>query len=649
MKFRFTALLLAVPAVLAGLLVSVPADAATYNAKVTTRTVAMYKSGSAVYGKVYVKCSSSKACKGTLRFDEGLTKSYAVRARSGAYVTLHMYSTSQDNPFEYGTTSGDYKYIDGVNLTINESSPTNSSPRTYTTMRTETRVLSQEITGDLVPLGGAQGMSDLTVELIRVVRGGNTERVAFREVSETGTTHYSFTVALGVNNAPSTAYRLKIRGIDSSGKGRSWYYRGGDNEPTGGGRYLIDASPIQAKKDSNFDADFRYTSISGTAGSGAGSEVTVVAPPPSYSSNVFANREIDYPRCGNVFGAAKAGVGGSYEVGFLPATTSLNTRYALSFRSPGGSVEVWYGAGANGPYGSCYDATDYNYSKANLITLTSPLNRGTDAVSTSLYNNVTVQTAYAGSFSSKATSADKWISIREYVPGLTVLESPVVRELQTSTGYDNKRLFDNLRPGKFWIEVGRHNGCNSWQPSRYSNNNLYFKGADRGAEAWKAFSTLGSLSSAMRTRALGADPGATNAQNSRPSGYAGWSFRNYCKTYGAGFYDTRELRGSGQNYDVNLGTNPRGAVVSGRVTRAGGKTNKEILVRLSSTDGKRVTRTDVTDGSGRFYIAGLASGKWTISVNSDSWRGIGRGFTGKRSITVHAGGSYGAGTLRFTG
>jgi hypothetical protein len=48
-------------------------------------------------------------------------------------------------------------------------------------------------------------------------------------------------------------------------------------------------------------------------------------------------------------------------------------------------------------------------------------------------------------------------------------------------------------------------------------------------------------------------------------------------------------------------------------------------------------------------VAGLASGTYTISVNSDSWRGIGRTFTGKHTITVKAGHTYSAGTLTFHG
>ena len=91
------------------------------------------------------------------------------------------------------------------------------------------------------------------------------------------------------------------------------------------------------------------------------------------------------------------------------------------------------------------------------------------------------------------------------------------------------------------------------------------------------------------------------------------------------------------------------AVVKGRVTRSKGRTNKEMLVRLSSAAGTRVLRTDFTDSKGYFYVAGLDDGNYTISVNSDSWRGISRRFTGKHSITVKAGRVYSVGTLKFYG
>jgi len=640
MKLRLFAMLLALPALVAGLLVMSPAEAATYHASVRTKNIAIYPSGTAGAGKVLVACYSSKTCKGTLSFpdDSGTPykKSYAVRGRSSAYVTVLMHKSAPMYPWSVANSvdRGDYRDVRNVRLRIDESSPSNLKSRTYTDIITETKLTKQQISGNINAIGASGNMSDLRVELIRVLKGGNTQLVDSDDVTEGGS--YSFDVALGTNNAPSSTYRVKIRGVDKDDEARSWYYRGADGTAAGGGRYLRDATPVQARKSHDYRADFNYTSIIGDAIANA--QVTIAAPPPSYSSNSTSLRELDYPRCGDVFGHTTANGLGNYRVDFLPATSSTNNRYMVGLKSPGGSVEVWYGKDST-PYGSCYDATNYTYSKSNLITLASVKNLGSQPVSSTLSNNVTVNAKFSSSFKSKATAADKWIRIREYVPGVQILDAPVVAELQA--GSSNSRLFADLRPGKFWIEVGRRTGCSAWYASRYPDNRAYFNGPDRGAERWKTVS--GKYAEYQKSYDMGFKP------KTPPRGYKGWMYRGYCKAYGTGVYETRDLSGTGKNLEVNVGTNPLGAVVKGHVSRSGGRTNKEMMVRLSSSDGKRVIRTDYTDSSGNFYIAGLPSGKWTISVNSDSWRGIGRTFTGKHSITVTRGHGYNAGTLRFKG
>jgi hypothetical protein len=635
MKLRLTAMLFAIPALVAGLLVISPAEAATNNASVRTKTIAMYSSGTVGAGKVLVKCSSRSTCRGTLQFadDTGTPykRSYAVKGRSQAYVTVLMHKSAPMYPYTTAnsTDRGDYRDVRNVRLTINESAPYNSKARTYTDIITETKLTKQQISGNIVPVGGSGNMSDLRVELVRVVRGGNTQLVASRDVTEGG--NYSFDVALGTNNAPSSVYRVKIRGIDKDDEARSWYYRGADGTSSGGGRYLRDATPVQARKAGNYDADFRYASIRGTAIANA--QVTVAAPPPSYSGNSTSLRELDYPRCGDVFGHTSANGAGTYQVDFLPATTSTNNRYMVGLKSPGGSVKVWYGDGST-PYGSCYHATAYKYSKANLITLNGFRDLGLQAVKSSNLN-VTVKAKYSSSY--KPTASDRWIRIREKVPGVQILDSPVVAELQA--GSSNSRLFTDLPQGTFWVEVGRQTGCSDWYASRYPDNRAYFNGPDRGAERWKTVS--GKYAEYQKSKDMG------YVSKTPPRGYKGWMYRGYCKAYGTGTYTSRTISGFDNNYEINTATNPKGAVVKGRVSRSGGRTNKEMMVRLSSSDGKRVIRTDYTDSSGNFYIAGLPSGKWTISVNSDSWRGIGRTFTGKHSITVTRGRGYNAGTLRF--
>ncbi|RYY40983.1 MAG: carboxypeptidase regulatory-like domain-containing protein [Actinomycetales bacterium] len=131
-----------------------------------------------------------------------------------------------------------------------------------------------------------------------------------------------------------------------------------------------------------------------------------------------------------------------------------------------------------------------------------------------------------------------------------------------------------------------------------------------------------------------------------PKGYKGWMYRDVCKAVGAGKYVLITVGAGDRTVDV---TNPRGGTISGRVTRVGGKSNKEMLVTAYSTDGKKVLRSAYSSRSGGFVIRGLASGSYKIVVNADSWRGISRSFSGKKSVKAKAGKNVSAGTLRFKG
>ena len=185
-----------------------------------------------------------------------------------------------------------------------------------------------------------------------------------------------------------------------------------------------------------------------------------------------------------------------------------------------------------------------------------------------------------------------------------------------------------------------------WFKSRYANNSNYLEGEDRGNEKWKSFTRLHQLNSYYErlARAHGAD----GSQNASPgSGYKGWMYRDHCAQIHAEHTSSpREVRGpaASQGATINYTLN-KGAWVSGRVSREDGKSNKEMLVIAYRKDNKFVTRTAITDGSGRFKMTGLASGSWSIMVNSDSWRGIGRSFSGIHTKTVTAGHGYSIGSL----
>ncbi|NRQ50372.1 carboxypeptidase-like regulatory domain-containing protein [Aeromicrobium stalagmiti] len=645
MRLRTPIVLTALFAVVAALLAALPAEAASYKLYVKSSRIAISSSGT---GKVAVKCSGSKTCKGKISFadDTGTprTRSYSVKGGKSVYVAIALHTNAPDNPHNAPAVPGrDYKSVSNVSVKVDEDSPRNIT-HFYNKISTETLVSRQEITGQVTGVGSVLA-KNIRVDLIKTLRGGNVQIVKGQDVTSNGGS-YSLAVNLGANNSPSSSYRLRISGSDQDGIRRSWYWRGADDKPTGGGAHLRDAVVVQATKSSNFDADFVYGSISGTTAEGA--DITVASLPPSYSGGSSVLRELDIPYCANVFGRTEASGTGSYAVTFLPMTSSLNNRYMVGARN--GKTQAWYGEG-NERYGSCYDATDYKPTRANLITLTAPVT-GKSISAFQSDNNIKINGVFSPSY--KPTSqGDRWIRLREKIPNLPILDSPVVAEGQGDSS--GNRTFSNLAPGKYWVEVGRRTGCSDWYPSRFPDNSAYFKGLDRSSEKWKAFKRLRDLSGNADggfeyiARTVQPNPARGSEQNRIVSGYKGWMYRGYCKAYGAGTINTMDVNGTGQSFTKTTSRNGKGAVVKGRVTRTGGRTPKEMMVRLSSSAGTRVIRTDITDGSGVFYIAGLPSGRWTISVNSDSWRGISRSFSGRHSVTVRAGKGYNVGTLRFKG
>ncbi|WP_456697397.1 carboxypeptidase-like regulatory domain-containing protein [Aeromicrobium sp. P5_D10] len=636
MKYRGLLLLPTLGAVVAGLLVASPAEAASHKSYLKSKSIAISSTGK---GKVAIACKSSSTCKGTLRF-VGSTKTtkYSVPAKKTVYRAVALRSGDSANPHRGGTSrNGQYFYKTGQKLRIVETSPKKATT-TYA-VTTETPVWRQQITGVIAAVNGSD-VSGVRVELLRLVRGGNTSVVRFVNDLSAGD-RYTLSVPLGANNSPSGAFRLRISAKDQDGISRTWYWRGRNSVPTGGGRYLNEASVIQATKTSDFNADFRYSSIRGTAP--AGTTVTVVAPPRSYKGGSTVTRELDFVGCGNAFGETRAASNGTYRIDFLPYRAG-ERRYMVSARR--GSVDAWYGRSAE-RFGSCFDVGRYAYSTANLIDLdgTTPVTRNVDVSASG------IDIAVNGSFSgfSPTTQGDRWIRLRERVPGAPILDAPVVAErLGNASG--NVR-FSDVPPGNYWVELGRRTGCSDWYPSRFPNNAAYFKGQDRGAERWKAFRKLSDLNSGLRAKARSVRPNpATDAQNKVKAGSRGWMYRSHCRAVGAGKYVAVSVRDTGSSYTKSVSVRAaKGASVSGRVVRSKGRTNKEIMVRLSSTDGVRVLRTAMTDGSGRFTVSGLPSGNWSVAVNSDSWRGIGRAFKGRHSIRVNAGRSYSVGTLRFNG
>ncbi|AWB92696.1 hypothetical protein [Aeromicrobium chenweiae] len=644
MRLRTPVIASAAVAVVAAFLTAGPAEAASYKLSVKSTGIAISSSGT---GSVSVKCASKATCKGKLSFTDDTGKprvrKYKVKGRSSARVAIAMHTNARVNPHNAPAVAGrDYRSVSNVSVKVDEDKPRNIT-HYYRKIRTETLVSRQQIRGTVTGYGPVLA-SNLRVDLISVLRGGNTKIVKGQDISGNGG-RYSLNVSLGARNTASAPYRLRLSGTDQDGIRRSWYWRGSSGRPAGGGAHLRDGTAVKATRTSDYVADFRYASVSGTTAAGA--DVTVASPPASFGGGSRVTREFDLPYCANIFGRTSASSSGAYRVTFLPMTSSSANRYMVGARNS--KTQAWYGKSGT-RYGSCYDATSYKRSRANLITLSSPL-AGKALPAGQSNNTVKVKASFSPAYKPTA-QGDRWVRLREKVPGVGILDAPVVAEGQADS--KGSRTFTNVAPGLYWVEVGRRTGCSDWYPSKFSNNNLYFKGLDRRSETWKAFKRLRNLSgnanSGFERIARTARPNpATGKQNSIPRGFKGWMYRGYCKARGAGTINTLDVSGTGKSVTKKTSRNRQGAVVKGRVTRAKGKTNKELMVRLSSSSGTRVIRTDVTDSKGVFYIAGLPSGKWTISVNSDSWRGIGRTFTGRHSVKVKAGKGYNVGTLRFKG
>lgn len=643
MTLRVTAIISAIVAVVASLLTASPAQARSYDSFVKTKNVAISSSGN---GKVAVQCKAKRTCRGKISFTRDTGKprarSYSVPAGQTKYVSVAMHKNAPVNPHNARAVSGrSYKSVSRVKLRVAETSPRRKTHH-YNRIVTETPVTRQTFSGRVTGLG-TNLARDVRVDLVKTTRGGNTVVVKGQDVTRNGGS-YSLSVKLGANNSTSPAYRLRVSGIDQSGAKRSWYWRGKSGRATGGGAHLRDASTVRATKTSTFRADFTYSSIAGTTSPGA--EITVAAPPPSFKGGAVVRRELDIPSCANYFGGAKANGSGAYSVGFLPATASSNNRYMVGVRK--GSVQAWYGKTGT-RYGSCHHVTKYAKKRSNLITLRGPVTGKSLGVGAS-GNTVTVRAKFSSAY--KPTGqGDRWVTLREKIPGLKVLDSPVVEAGAANS--KGMRKFQNVRPGKYWVEVGRRTGCSDWYPSRYTNNRKYFKGLDRAAEKWKSFRRLRDLpGNANRgyeriARNVEPNPARGTVHNKVRKGYAGWMYRGVCKARGAGVVNTLTVSGTNRNISKSTSRNAQGALVKGKITRTGGRTNKEMMVTLSSTSGTKIVRTALTDSKGVFYVAGLSSGRWRITVNADSWRGIGRDFSGRKTVKVKAGKGYNVGTLKF--
>jgi len=479
-----------------------------------------------------------------------------------------------------------------------KSAPSNTLKMTGAATRRitmEARVPTGTISGTISRAGGPVA-SGIKVELWRL--GSRKRDTLVSVVDVPGSGAFSFRVPTSANNGPSAKYKLHITGRADNQR-RSWWWRGNNGGFAGGAREMSGGSTIVVTRGAGFRyrTDARYSSIEGYVRKGsapvAGTEVTVIGRPPRWSKSAKVLRDYDIMACAFVYGRDTTDGNGRYRVGFLPTSSAR----VYSVKSSG---SLW-----NNRWGTCHAAVNYRKGKTStgrMLALPGASIRR-DLNTAAGRTKVTVK---VGGYQGPSSSAkvDRYLTVREYAPGRAVLASDVVR---ATSGREV-----SLGEGYYWFEVGRRTGCSAWYKSRYKDNDGYFNGLDRGFEKWKA-------------------------KNYR-------MYRQHCRAWTAGAYKLVYVKGSTTRVSLK---NAKGGSVSGRVTAAKIKPRTELMVRLTSADGRKVYRTAMTDGGGNFKVTGLASGRYRIIVNADSWRGISRAFRGPKYVTVKRGANRSVGTLRF--
>ena len=663
--------------------------------QLTTPAIAIDENGD---GKVWAVCRLSTTCKGWIGWNETVDPDarralpYSIPAKSGKYITVGMrtessttngkvsqydpYSASGRTPVGTGVDGQTIYQVANAQILLNPTGTPVQAPF-VTKAQMQMPGGQQKVAGNVSAVAALGTMTQVRIELQQPLKGGSYELVSTDVVGTIApgqSKAFEVTTPRGsmTNNVAAADYKLKVVAYDDHQRRHEWWWRGTASSPyfTGGARYPRTATAIKPALQP-VTANFRYGSISGDVtvdgASGQDLSVAAIAAPHDFSSGMGSTvlRELDVESCGDAFARVRT-EGGSYRLDFLPAPGSgSEDRFMVyAFKDNGGADEGVKVATSEGwrkdnsaggkSFGSCYQALDFEWARQGMQLAGSPLG-GVDV------NVVTpenapgeasidlTKTKFGDQRGTWSDYSDQWVMFRKYVPGLARNDSPVM--VQGMAGDSGPATF-KLPPGRYWVETGRRGAsCAMWYPSVYPDNNAYFKGEDRGAEKWKVVKKGSTPTQTAKNHGYGQD---AYMVGSLGSGKA-WMYREYCKTINEGTVtlpkvDIAPGASTTVTIPVATGSIKAGAVVSGKVTRAGGKSNKEMMVRLSSTDTAwGVIRADLTDSGGKFYVAGLPSGTYKIQVNSDSWRGIGRSFTGTKTITVKAGKSYSAGTLYFSG
>lgn len=651
-RLNIVAALVAVLATIAALLAVSPAQAAASGLQVLSKTIAVYGPGageSASHPRgstmVQVTCRGSKDCTGWASYraiqlkpgDSGVkidgtagTK-YRVGHGKTAYIRVNL------NPDQALWNLSNFGPNEGrkAKLRLYVSKKSDVTTAVTLTKRVKGVALKGKVSGAF----DTSRIKDVKVTRWSV-NGLISHRDATKSINADGTFNFGLNYQLGLNNAATGNYRLSISAI-VDGEYQSWFWRG-DNwgyHPGrfyGGANEIREASVVHLNRNGDFQANFKLGEIKGTVDQGSSSSapgkatIRVAAAPFSMPSNQAGVRDLDIAYCANDFGSATADSQGHYSVVFLPRSDSgTDKRYLVEANAAGGNaMTVW-----NNGYGSCLHARAYTNSTANLIPIAADSNAAIQNFTLRPATGVVQgEVAYSG-FTS--VSSDRYLTLREFIPKQTVLDSPVVKSTSASSSGKHAYTFTGVRPGKYWLEVGRRTSCSGWYKSLYANNNSYLEGSDRGAEQWKT--VAGKYPEHQKSYDMG------YVAKTPPKGYAGWMYRPYCRSVGAGAYKAIWV-GVGGHVTTAM-TVKKGATISGHVSR-GKHANKEFMVSVYSTLGTLVMRSAITNSNGNFTIEGLQSGNYRIATNTDSWRGNARTFKGTKTKRVKAGGNYSVGTLK---
>ena len=598
--------LCAVPTLIAGVLAITPAaTASSQYVTVTTSVAAVFSNGEA---RVVVKClHRTKSCTGILAIRHGgKSVRFNVARKSSKYVTFIVPKAASVNPLIAGGGTGALNQKPAT-VVINEDTPSNVTH--FEAISLELRKSTQRIHGTVSGVGPAP--SDVKVTMYRV-NGLKTTRIRTVEGTD-----FSFTVRLGVNNVPSDSYRIGVSGI-VNGAHREWFYN-----RLGAARYPQEAQGVRGVKAHASVVDFTYGALSGNitgtnhAGGIGNGTVRVTAAPVNFPGKSGDRRELDVPNCSNEYATVKTGSDGSYAAAFLPANGQYVVQVASSLKSADTKpyMKLW-----NNVRGTCIGAKGAGTRVA--VGTFSPVLDSSDA-----------QISGDIDFRTTPTVSDRYVVLRTNDVNRTIVAQG---HAATSGNYH----FSDLAPGSYVMEYAKRTACTAWYTSRYVSNYAYHSGGDRGNERWKTVN--GKYPEYNKSYQMG------YVARSPVKGKKGWMFRDHCaENHAERTSNPRQIIGTTAGDSV-VGvdtTLSRGATISGRVTREGGKSNKEMLVTAYRKDNRFVARTATTDGNGRFKMYGLASGNWSIMVNSDSWRGIGRSFNGQHSKSVSAGSGYTVGTL----